>query len=203
MAKTSVATRDGCTITVVHKIHFVKNPDMKAYDFNRYVRSIKKQLKEIWEDPEFRWKCCKVKFRFDYVAEAADDADDKELIPKFGRSHQGGQGPEKFKGDWFVGEPDPMGIGPYDCPAASHEVGHELGADDRYEDVYDNNGKVTGAKLKARDRERGYPEDGLMYQSSRLILEPSVQRIINKPHQFDIDEIMERLGADCPQSCCG
>jgi len=202
------AVRRGCLIEVTDCIHFIKGPGMSDYDFNKSVKAVKKRIKDVWEAPEFKWKCCKVKFKFECVKDAANDADDKTLHPKRGRSTQEGLGPSKSTGNWFVGEiGQPGGAGlplEPDVPSAPHEVGHELGLRDKYhavdakgdpvpEQVVNKDGDlVNNPKFDHYKPEANYPLDGVMF-------DPPGNPI---PQQVDIDEILAKLGVDCPDDCC-
>lgn len=200
------AKREKCLITVSHRIHFANPDNLDAYHFAMVVNGAKAKIKEIWEDPEFKWRCCKVKFKFEYPKAAGEDADSKNVHPKDGRSKQDKLGPGQSTGEWYVGDdfvnpkliphPDP------DVHAAAHEVGHELGATDKYEpkdskgdtisdQVYQDGKLVDNPKFDHYDPKGNYPRDGLMFHSKT-----------GKVQQADIDEIMASLGVDCPDDCC-
>ena len=202
------ALRKGCLIEVTDRIHFVKGPGMSALDFNKTVKAAKKRIEEVWETPEFKWKCCKVKFKFEYLKDGADDADDKTLHPSNGRSTQEGLGPGKSSGTWFVGPVGELGGAglplPPDVRHAAHEVGHELGLMDKYEAV-DVKGDPVPEKVVNRDGDMvsnpkfdhyapkgNYPKEGIMF-------DPPVGGL---PQQIDINEILAKLEVDCPDSCC-
>lgn len=168
---------------------------MPAQDFNNAVDRIKAELKRIWEDPEFKYKCCKVKIKFVYSNAAAADVDDKNLNAANGVSSQSGLGPNQSTGTWFIGDPNFAGV-------AAHEVGHELGMTDKYEcfdaagnkincyNVDASGNLVLNPAYAGKRPPAGYPNDGIAFDRN------------GTPKQQDIDEIVRAVGVDCPERCC-
>jgi len=196
MAKVTTAEEKNCVITVTHKIHFV-NQGIPAADYDRAVNKIKDELKRVWSDPKFKYKCCQVKFKFEYSNSAGNDVDDKNLHSGRGVSSQSGLGPDKTNGTWFPVRDRPSFDG-----VAAHETGHEMGMTDKYE-CYD----AAGHKIDCYVRDaagnlalnpnysekrppNGYPNDGIAFDST------------GTPKQKDIDEIIGKLGVTCPERCC-
>lgn len=184
---------ENCTITITHKIHFTNNGFSNA-DFNDWVDKIKKQLKEVWEDPEFKYKCCKVKIKFEYSNTSGAGIDEKKLDPadKTDSTSSNGDHSDIYPKGHNHSERTP-----------AHEIGHEMGMTDKYEcrDKDDNtvpcyNTGPNGSIIDNPDRRRvvpkgNYPEDGLAFNAKD-----------GTPKQDDIDEIVKKLGIDCPDSCC-
>lgn len=215
MASTVIVTYDTttrpCVITLTHKIFFANRNKISDEDFNDAIGDLKKQIKEKWEKPDFKFGCCKVKFKFKYVDEDADDVDKKNLWTKiddfrdrggqgersFQRPKDGpldlspgaGLGPKKTVGEWFLPRTHVYDLTKSEekyrtknTYTAAHEVGHELGAEDQYDE------KDPG---KLKDPNNGYTKDGLMYDS-----------IKGNVLQIDIDQIMKANNVKCPPECC-
>jgi hypothetical protein len=197
MASTVSVTVKDCTITVTHKIYFDNPDNLSKNEFWFCTEALKKQIREKWEKPDFKYNCCKVKFSFEYPDKPGPDTDTKKLYTDwekfhkehkgldYGRSFQDALGPKQSTGTWFLLKN--IISEHYNCDAAAHEVGHELGADDKYIEEWKNDGT---SHIKP-DPKPGYPKDGIMFNHNGTV------------QQQDIDEIMKALNATCPEGCCG
>lgn len=194
MGRTSTVSIDGCDITVRHRLYFY-NHGCDPEEFSRQLQRMKRKIESVWRGPFRFQQFCEVRFEFDFV-ESAGDVDEftdvKQIVCRPGVSHQKGLGPEKTIGVWYLGDED------WVDGVAAHEVGHELGMDDKYEclnadgdivpcylkDDQDNLQKNPDAK---ECRPVGdYPEDGIAFSNDGV------------PKPVDIQEIMDALGVECP-----
>ena len=200
-----------CVITLTHKIFFANRNKMSDADFKDATDDLKSQIKEKWEKPDFKFGCCKVKFKFEYVDKDGEDVDKKNIWTNkedfkehggkgersFQRQNDGdidlsptsGLGPKKTVGEWILVPTTIYNIGGHEDKyrtsnkyTAAHEVGHELGATDQYNEDHPD---------QLKDPKNGYTKDGLMYDSEK-----------GNVLQIDIDQIMKANNVTCPKECC-
>src|SRR5580765_326601 len=87
-----------CVITLTHKIFFANRNKLNDADFKDATDDLKNQIKEKWETPDFKFGCCKVKFKFEYPDKDGEDVDKKNLWTNADDFHErGGKGERSFQ----------------------------------------------------------------------------------------------------------
>lgn len=172
-------TQKDCVITITHNIVIKDLGGHTPEQLKDILAQINEGLDDIFHRPELKFCCCSVKFEFTVVMWPAPQQgtwDRKMLLAGNGRDSQSKIGPGGT-GSWYPDDPGWHG------GTAAHEVAHELGMKDKYED-YEENGKTYSKPIP------GYPEDGLAANDWGEL----------KP--VDIKDIMDNLGITCPEECC-